>query len=148
MHPHAAAAAELARVARAQLGDDGFWKAHDLIYAAQPNLGDAAWKTISEKLGLKWSDVRQAIKTARFGAILRTDSTLSDAVDVPATPTLFVNGKKLVGAQPYEKVKALVDAELTGARTAVQNGASRASLYQAVVEKGRRVPVPADAPPP
>jgi protein-disulfide isomerase len=112
MHTQAEPAAELARFARAVRGDAGFWKAHDLLYAAQESLGDAAFRRIAGQLGLPWAQAQTAIREAKFGVTIQADVALSDRVVVEATPTTFVNGVKLVGAQPYERTRALVDAEL------------------------------------
>jgi protein-disulfide isomerase len=146
MHEHAEAAAELARVARAVKGDAGFWAAHDLLYEAQHDLGEPAFHRIADKLDLAWGPTWAAVRAARFGAILRADSALSDRVDVTATPTTFVNGKRLVGAQPYERTRALVDKEFEKARGMVAAGTAPAAVYTAIIGGGSEVPVPSDVP--
>lgn len=148
MHEHAEPAAELARVARANGGDAAFWSAHDLLYASQPKLDDPALEAISDKLGLKWSDVKAAIRGARFGAVIRADSALSDRTNVEVTPTSFVNGRLVRGAQPYDAVRAVVDTELTKARILVTGGVARSDVYGTIIQKGRQVTPPSDSPPP
>jgi protein-disulfide isomerase len=37
---------------------------------------------------------------------------LGQSVGVQGTPSFFINGKRLVGAQPFESFKAIIDAEL------------------------------------
>ena len=37
---------------------------------------------------------------------------------VQSTPTLFINGRRLVGSQPFERLKILLDWELERSRTA------------------------------
>ena len=138
-HPHAEAAAELARFARRAQGDAGFWKAHDLLYASQESLGDATFRQIIGRLGLPFSPAWSAIREARFGSVIQADVAESDSVLVEATPTLFVNGVKLVGAQPYERTRALVDAELSKAKAMVAAGTPVKSLYDSIVSKGVRV---------
>ncbi|HEX3594997.1 MAG TPA: thioredoxin domain-containing protein [Polyangiaceae bacterium] len=148
MHAHSESAAELARFARASRGDAGFWKAHDLLYASQDSLGESTFRRIAGQLGLPWTPAWASIRAAKFGASIQADVALSDRVLVEATPTTFVNGIKLVGAQPYERTRALVDAELTKARDRVRAGTARASLYAAIVSKGVQVEPHTDTQPP
>jgi len=143
MHAQAEPAAEVARAARARLGDDGFWKAHALLYESQATLGEPTYQSIAQKLGLPWVDVRAAIRTARYGAAIRAGVAMSDRVDVPATPTTFVNGRKVVGAQPRSVFKSVIDEELDKAKQLLNRGVSRADLYGAIVRDGREVQPPA-----
>jgi len=159
MHPHAEAAAELARAARASQGDPGFWKVHDALYDAPGELGDALFQTISKDVGLRWEKVSVDIRAARYGEKIRANVALSDRVDVPATPTVFVNGRKLVGAQPYEKLRALVDEERDKARKSAAasapisraangaNGAGGNTFYDSLISVGKEVEPPTDLPP-
>jgi len=148
MHDHAEGAAELARLARASHGDAGFWKAHDLLYAAQDQLGEATFHRIADQLGLPWTKARVAIRESKFGAVIQADVALSDRLRVEATPTTFVNGVKLVGAQPYERTRALVDAELAKARALVDDGTARGEVYAAIVTKGIQLEPETDTAPP
>lgn len=148
MHAQAENAAELARFARAQQGDAGFWKAHDLLYAAQESLGEVTFRKIAGQLGLPWTPTWAGMHAARFGNVIQSDVALSDRVLVEATPTTFVNGIKLVGAQPYERTRELVDAELAKARARLDAGISRATLYAAIVSNGVQVDPHTDTEPP
>jgi protein-disulfide isomerase len=147
-HPYAENAAELARVARAKGGDVAFWKAHALLYEAQESLGEPAFKRIAATLGLPWAPTWAAIREARFGTQIQADVALSDRVDVQATPTTFVNGIKLVGAQPYDRTRALVDAELAKARHLADTGTARGSVYASIMANGVQVAPPKDTPTP
>lgn len=144
MHEHAMDAAELARAARAHAGDDGFWRAHDLLYAAQPDLGESSLHKIASALGLSWSSTRAEMKAARYGVVIQNGLALSDRVDIEATPTVFVNGKKSVGAQPYETLRALVDTERESALRIVGTGIARSNVYPHIVANGKEVPAATD----
>jgi protein-disulfide isomerase len=147
-HAYAESAAELARLAREKQGDAGFWKAHDLLYEAQDRLGDATFRRIADQLGLGWASAQHAMRTAKFGGVIRADVALSDRVQVEATPTTFVNGIKLKGAKPYESVRAVVDAELAKARRLLDAGTARTAIYAAIMAKGTQVIPPTDTQPP
>jgi protein-disulfide isomerase len=147
MHSEAEPAAEFARAARARFGDDGFWAVHGLLYQSQETLGDDTYKQIAAKIGLPWGPTLASMKAARFGAVIQAGVALSDKVDVPATPTTFVNGRKIVGAQPYEVVRAVVDEELTKANALVGKGVARKDVYSTLVSTGKEVSPPTDTPP-
>jgi protein-disulfide isomerase len=155
VHANAEPAAELARAARASQGDAGFWKAHDSLYESQSELGENLFRSIAKDLGLRWERVAVDIRGARYGEKIRAGVALSDRVDVPATPTVFVNGRKLVGAQPYEKLRALVDEEREKAKkslpggTGAPGGGSRAGnkLYDSLISAGKQVEPPTDLAP-
>jgi hypothetical protein len=96
------------------------------------------------------------MRAARFGNPIRAGSALADRVDVRATPTVYVNGRKLTGARPYAELRALVDDERDKARKAIARGApapegpaaSRNKFYESVIFHGKQVEPPTDLAPP
>jgi protein-disulfide isomerase len=48
----------------------------------------------------------------KFKAAVDADQAEAGKVGANGTPTLFVNGRKIVGAQPFENFKKLIDEEL------------------------------------
>jgi protein-disulfide isomerase len=50
------------------------------------------------------------------------DVKLAEALDLYNTPTIFINGVKLLGDRPYEAYKAVIDREL---KTAGPGGKNR-----------------------
>jgi protein-disulfide isomerase len=62
------------------------------------------------------------------------------------TPTFFVNGRKVVGAQPLEVFKAVIDEELKKAEALVKSGVAPKDVYARTIEKGATSPVTMAAP--
>jgi hypothetical protein len=91
-----------------------------------------------------WAQTRAAIKAARYGALIQSGVVLSDRVDVPATPTTFVNGRKVVGAQPYDVLKEVVDEELAKAKDLVARGLPRKDVYATIIQAGKDISPPSD----
>lgn len=52
------------------------------------------------------------------------------------TPSFFVNGRFLGGAQPIESFRALIDEESAKADAKLKKGVSRKKLYDAILEGG------------
>lgn len=111
-HSNAEPAAELALEARAQNGDAGFWAAHDLLFKNQKNLSGDDLEGYAAQLKLDVGRVRKAISTKKHGSVIADDQRLATEVTATGTPTFFINGHKLTGAQPLEKFKTLIDREL------------------------------------
>jgi protein-disulfide isomerase len=113
-HRRAEPAAEFASEARAQLGDAGFWKAHDALFAS-PGLEDADLDVLSAALHLNAAAARAAVASHKYAAAIEADGQLADSIGVNATPTFFVNGRKLEGARPIEDFRALIQEVLPAA---------------------------------
>ena len=56
-----------------------------------------------------------SIQSHRHAAQIQADMSAGSAVGAQGTPTFFINGKKLVGAQPVDAFKQVIDAELASA---------------------------------
>jgi len=111
-HPRAEPAAELALEARAQKGNDGFWTAHHKLFESQPKLDDADLEKIASEMGLNVEKVKTAIKDKKHKKEIDADVDLADDIQASGTPHFFINGRRLVGAVPFEKFQKLIDEEL------------------------------------
>ena len=153
-HPRAEPAAELAIEARAQKGDKGFWDAHDKLFEMQPKLEDADLEKAAGELGLDVAKVKAAIKDKKHKKEVDADMELGEDVQASGTPHFFVNGRRLVGAQPFEKFQKIIDEELKTFEA--QKGKVAAKDYYAHImkdakgapepEKKVAPPVPAGSP--
>ena len=107
-HAGAEPAARAARCA----GEHGrYWEYHDLLYVAQPAFARADLLTYASRLGVAGEAFAACLDSARFRDAVRTDADEGRAAGVSGTPTFFVNGRRLVGAQPLEVFRdAVLDA--------------------------------------
>jgi protein-disulfide isomerase len=148
-HPRAEPAAELAIQARVERGDAGFWKAHALLFANQTQLADEDLAGYARTLGLRPDRVARAIAKRAHKAVLERDQALADDVEAKDPPTFFINGRRLVGAQPLEKFRAVIDEELASAEARVRAGVRPKDLYDTLMRSAKaaapveRVVVPA-----
>jgi len=113
-HSHAQKLAEVARCA----GDQGqYWEMHDLLFKKREewvNKRDISANITSyvKQLGLNQADFDRCLSSGKFTQTVKDDFALGQSLGVNGTPTFFINGKKLVGAQPFENFKAIIDQEL------------------------------------
>jgi protein-disulfide isomerase len=152
-HPRAVPAAHLAIEARAQKGDEGFWKAHDLLFESAPKLEDADLRDVAKRAGLNVDRAMAAVLAKKHQTIVDQDVDLADDVQASGTPHFFINGKRLVGAQPYDKFEELVRTELAHANDLVARGVKPGDVYETIIKDGRtadyerkNVAVPPNAP--
>ncbi len=136
-HPRAMPAAELAMEARAQRGDVGFWNAHDALFADQKNLDDASLEALAKKLGLDVPKVLLAMKTEKYKPGILADMDVAEDFQANGTPHFFINGRRLVGAQPQDKFEKIIDDEMKKARALVAKGTSAANVYAELTKNGK-----------
>ncbi|MBI3202720.1 MAG: thioredoxin domain-containing protein [Myxococcales bacterium] len=135
-HKRALPAAHLAMEARAQRGDKGFWEATKLIFEASPQLEDDDLMAIARQMKLNEARVKAALSKETHKAAIEADGDLAEDVGARGTPTFYVNGKKLSGAQPIEKFEALIGAELSAATAKVSAGTPATRLYADLIAGG------------
>lgn len=116
IHPHAREAANAAAEAFAQQGNDAFWKMHDALFARQRGLDRDAIHAEGQALGLDLARLDAAMAGDAHAAAIDADLALANALGVTGTPTMFVNGYRLDGAQPSAKIARLVRRALKESR--------------------------------
>ncbi len=89
-----------------------FWKMHDLLFADQQNLAKPALIEKAKKVGVKVEDFTKCLDSRKFKSAVDRDMQLGQKVGVKSTPTFFVNGKMVNGAQPIEVFSEIIDEDL------------------------------------
>ena len=108
-HPDAFKAAEAAHCA----GEQGkYWEMHDAMFADMRNLGVPALKQTARGLGIDGAKFDACLDSGKHADNVRADYELGEKMGVNSTPTIYVNGRALVGAQPFDAFKRIIDEEL------------------------------------
>jgi len=118
-HPHAMDAAKAARCAADQ---NKFWQFHDALFLDQKKLGPDDLKQTAAKIGLDSNKFNSCFTSDRHDAGIRKDMAEGSSLGVTGTPTFFINGRQVVGAQPPPKFYEVIDDELARAKTPVVSG--------------------------
>ncbi len=108
-HGNAQKAAEAAQCANEQ---GKFWEMHDILFDNQQALDVASLKGYARNLGLDTAKFNDCLDSGKTASIVQNDLAAGRVYGVSGTPTFFINGKALVGAQPYSAFKQAIDAEL------------------------------------
>jgi len=110
IHPNALPAANAAHCAHEQ---NAFWEYHDLLFSMQLGLSDSAYNTYAQQLGLDAASFEDCLNEGRYNNTVMQDTSVLTAINAPlSTPTFFINGQYLAGAQPFSEFARLIDAEL------------------------------------
>jgi protein-disulfide isomerase len=108
-HDKAPLAAEASLAANEQ---GKFWPYHDKLFANQQALDRPSLEKYAEDLGLDVAKFKASLDSGKFKQQVADDSKQGNAIGATGTPTFFVNGRILVGAQPFDKFKEMIDQEL------------------------------------
>ena len=141
-HNRAEPAAQFTLEAMAQKGTKGFWDAHAKLFENQGKLEDADLEKYAGELGLSVDKVKAAIKEHKYKALIDADQDVAEDFQAQGTPHFFVNGRRIVGAQPFEKFKPIIEEEIARANDLLGKGVKHAELYDALVKDGKSPPPP------
>ncbi len=111
IHAYAMKAAEAAACANEQ---GKFWEYHDALYADQSKLAVAELQATAGRLGLDDGVFRKCLESGKFAGEVSQDMADGIKAGVNGTPSFFINGILLAGAQRYEKFAQVIDTELRG----------------------------------
>jgi protein-disulfide isomerase len=99
-----------------KLNPAAFWDYHDWIYENQNYIGlDNLNSKIQEFATAKNLDgmmLSRCIENKTTAAEVNASQAIGTALALNATPSIFINGRKLEGAVPWETVQAIIKAEL------------------------------------
>ncbi|MFU8803156.1 MAG: DsbA family protein [Bradymonadaceae bacterium] len=102
-----------ARASLAAKEQGKFWEMYDLLYENQRNLAqDGLFERLAGQLGLNVEKFKKDFDDPKIAAQVKAEHAAGSAVGVRGTPAFFINGTRLVGAQPIDKFKEIIDAEL------------------------------------
>ena len=115
-----------------------------------PRLDDAALVRMAREVRLNLKRFEKDRRDPRLIAQIRNEQAAANALGLSGTPSFFINGRSLVGAQPYERFKKVVDEELDATRALRPADAHRRraklhlrttfDLYWSTLVEGRRTP--------
>lgn len=111
IHGNAIFAAEAANCAGEQ---DAYWEYHDKLFSEQYGLGDEAYKKYADELELDRKAFDECLTSRRYKEEVQADYDYAANLGVSSTPTFFINGVPVVGAQPFEVFNEVIQLELAG----------------------------------
>ncbi len=109
IHPQAFVAAQAGNCAREQ---GKFWEYHDVLFANQGALQPEFLKKYATDAGMDAAKFATCLDSGQFEARVTTALQAGGRLGIGSTPTVFINGRMVQGAQPLEVFTAVIDEEL------------------------------------
>ena len=110
IHPQAFKAGEAGQCAAEQ---GKFWEYHDQLFENQQALLPDDLKKYAAAVGLDTGRFNSCLDTSKRAEVVRDGVAQGTRLGINSTPTVFVNGRRVDGAQPYEVFAAAIDEELS-----------------------------------
>lgn len=109
IHPDAFKAAEASHCAAEQ---ERYWDYHGRLFAHQEAMGVAELRAHATALGLDVARFDACLHSSKYAARVQESLEAGTSVGVQATPTIFINGRAVHGAQPFDVFAKFIDEEL------------------------------------
>ena len=109
IHPDAVKASEAAHCA----GDQGkYWEYHDILFANQRALQVGQLKKYAADLQLNAATFDRCLDSGTHSARVQSGLREATQLGLSSTPSIFINGRLVMGAQPFEAFQSVIDDEL------------------------------------
>ena len=108
-HPQAFKAAEAGNCAHEQ---GMFWEFHDKMFVSQDALDVPSLNTYATELGLDTAAFSTCLDEGRYTQQVQRDLQIGQQYGVSSTPTVFINGRPVMGAAPLDSFDQIIREEL------------------------------------
>jgi len=91
-----------------------FWEYHDQLFTNQGGLAftQSKLEQYAKTLGFKATNFKRCLTTEKFRKKVEGETAVAGSLGARGTPTFFVNGRLIVGAQPLDVFQAVIEEEL------------------------------------
>jgi predicted DsbA family dithiol-disulfide isomerase len=120
------AALALQAASRQQKG----WAMHDKMFENNTALSPEDLDKYAKEIGLDMARWKKDLADPKLKEEVLADQKIANAVGASGTPTFYINGRQLVGAQPFEKFKGMIDEEIKQADALIKSGTPLADVYK------------------
>lgn len=104
LHPHACFMSRAAIAARNQ---NNYWEMSSLLYEKQPKNIDELLK-LSDELGFDKTKFLADFASQETITEISKELDAAEVLEIDATPTMYINGEKVVGVKPYYELKEIL----------------------------------------
>jgi len=130
MHANAEKAAEASQCARRQ---GKYWEYHDQLTSTK-QLDPAALKAHARTLNLDTAAFDKCLDTGETADVVKASADEAVKLGLQGTPSFFVNGRAINGNVSYEKLRAVIEEELSSVGLQSQEASRQ--------ESPKRMPIP------
>jgi len=95
---------------------DAFWEFHDLVFESLSEKKTQFEKdtlvALADGMGLDTDEFTQCLESGKYTDYVRQQTDLGRQIGVQSTPAFLINGVAIIGAQPFENFKQVIDEQL------------------------------------
>src|SRR5207237_4498996 len=113
------------------------WEMHDTLFRNQQAQSPADFEKYAQQIGLNADKFKGTISAGRSKAQIQADIAEAAKFGARGTPSFFINGRPLSGAQPFEQFKKVIDEEIAAANRAIKAGVPAGQVYAALTKEGK-----------
>jgi protein-disulfide isomerase len=99
-----------------KLNPAAFWDYHDWVYENQTYIGldnlNSKLQEFATSKGLDGMQLSRCIEGKTTEGEVKASMAIGNSLSLNSTPTIFVNGRRIEGAVPWENLQALLKAEI------------------------------------
>jgi protein-disulfide isomerase len=97
---------------------NAFWAYHDYLFAHQSGENLGAFnkdnlKKFAVTLNLNADQFNQCLDSGKYTDMVKSQTSMAQSLGVSSTPTMVINGKVLLGAQPFSTFQQVIDSDLS-----------------------------------
>lgn len=113
---------DAANAARCANEQGQFWEYHDLLFDKHPgsghgdHLGISSLKQYAVDLGLNATQFNDCLDSEKYADAVNADQAAGRSAGVTGTPTSFINGEVVNGAQPFSAFDLVIKAAISEAK--------------------------------
>lgn len=94
-------------------GEQGkFWEYHDRLFTNQGAFTDGKLKRYGRELNLRDAPFGKCLGSGKYKEKVQGETAVAAFLGARGTPTFFVRGRLMVGAQPFEVFQSVIEEEL------------------------------------
>lgn len=86
-----------------------FWELHDLMAQHQDDLSRANVDVLAQQAGLDMTAFNAALDNHTYKAAVDADVASAKDIELKATPSFVINGRRVIGNLPVESFRAVID---------------------------------------
>lgn len=94
-----------------------FWEYHELLFAQRqggntPDYSNENLKALAQQLDLDPQTFAECLDSGRYTSTVLQQTQFARQIGLTSTPSFLVNGKAIIGAQPYEVFEGVIEEAL------------------------------------
>ncbi|GAB4468908.1 MAG: thioredoxin domain-containing protein [Anaerolineales bacterium] len=94
-----------------------FWEYHNLLFAQRdggntPDYSNENLKNLAQQLNLDLNTFAECLDTGKYASTVLQQTQFARQLGLTSTPSFLINGKAIIGAQPYEIFAGIIEEAL------------------------------------